>query len=86
MKSSHIHNNIGKISAVVAATLILPALAFAGDSQGNQNGPGQNQGNTPVVPETNAAWVLVPVLGAVLFFSSRRFLRAKTDRKNGFPS
>ena len=31
----------------------------------------------PVVPETNAVWVLIPFLGAVLLYSWRRIARAK---------
>lgn len=38
--------------------------------------PGQCN-SVPVVPEANAGWVLVPVVGAMLLFSSRRFRPAK---------
>ena len=75
------HDRLRKICALVVATLILPVLADAG-----QNGQGNNQngqGNISAVPETNPAWVLIPLFGAVLFFSSRQFFRAKADQKNG---
>jgi hypothetical protein len=74
-------NRVGKVCALVAATLVLPVLAFAQNNQGqNNNNQGQNnnnQGHVPVVPEANAGWVLVPFFGAVLIFSWRQFSRAK---------
>jgi hypothetical protein len=80
-----IHNRFNKICALAAATLILPALAYAGMDNGNGN-YGQNNGNqygrdngsppVPVVPEANSAWVLIPFFGAVLLYSWRQF-RAK---------
>jgi hypothetical protein len=63
-----------KICALVAATLILPVLAYAGNNQGGNN---NNQGGVPVVPETNTGWVLLPFFGAVLLFSARKLFRAK---------
>ena len=81
------HNRIGKVCALVAATLVLPVLAYAagtdngngngGQNNGNQNG--HNKGDPPVVstPEANAGWVLVPFFGAVLLFSWRQFSRSK---------
>jgi hypothetical protein len=75
-------NRLGKVLALVAATLILPALAHAGTDEGKGN-DGQNNGNQygkdsiPVVPEANTGWVLIPFVGAVLFFSWRQFNRAK---------
>jgi hypothetical protein len=78
-------DQIRKICALVAASLILPALAYAGTDNGKGNN-GQNNGNqygkvqsTSVrpLPEANAAWVLVPIVGAVLLFSWRRLTRAK---------
>ena len=73
---------ICKLCALVAATLILPALAFAGTDNGKGN-DGQNNGKqkghqVPVVPEANTAWVLVPFLGAVLLFSWGQLTRAKS--------
>ena len=77
------HNRIGKVCALVAATLILPVLAYA--QQSGQGGSGNNNnqggGGVPVVPETNAGWVLVPFFGAVLLFSARQLFRPKADQK-----
>ena len=65
------YSRIGKVAALVAATLILPVLAYAQNNQGgNNNNQGQNR--APVVPEVNPVWVLIPVAGAILFFSARR--------------
>ena len=77
-------NNLRKVAAMVAAILIVPALAFAGQDNGKGNN-GQNNGKgngrtdapIPVVPEANAGWVLIPFVGAVLLFSWRQFCRAK---------
>jgi hypothetical protein len=83
------HNRIGKVCALVAATLVLPFMAYAGTDNGKGNG-GQNNGNqyghdkgdrsVPVVPEANAGWVLIPFVGAVLLFSARRLFHAKESR------
>jgi hypothetical protein len=79
------NDQIRKISALVAACLILPALAFAGTDNGKGNN-GQNDGkqddrnerhNLRPVPEPNAGWVLVPIVGAVLLLSWRQLARAK---------
>ena len=48
--------------------------------KGNGNNQGQNGGNH-VVPETNTGIVLIPLFGAVLLFSSLRFLRSKAAQK-----
>jgi hypothetical protein len=74
-----------KTCALVAVTLVLPALAYAGNDNGkgndyNNNGNGNGR-HIPVVPETNPAWILVPFFGAVLLFSSRRFLSANLAKK-----
>jgi hypothetical protein len=37
--------------------------------------------HAPVVPETNAGWVLVPFFGAVLLFSARQFFHPKAAQK-----
>jgi hypothetical protein len=81
-----------KVCALVAASLILPALAYADrDNDKGQHwradndehhGTGDNdklQGNQkiPVVPEANAAWVLIPFVGAVLLFSARNLFRGE---------
>jgi hypothetical protein len=73
-----------KVCALAGAILILPVLAYAGHDQGKKGDNDDNKGNkgkgsdkhVPAVPETNAAWVLVPFFGAVLLFSSRRFFSA----------
>jgi hypothetical protein len=65
---------LNKVCALLAATLILPALAYAQDNQGGNN---NSQGNFPHAPEANAGWVLVPFFGVVLFFSARRLFRGK---------
>ena len=69
------HNSIGKACALVAATLILPALAYAQ----NQNGTTQNgtKQNVSVSDEVNTAWLLVPVLGGIMLYSWRRLSKAK---------
>lgn len=84
LKNLQNHNGIRKVCALVAASMILPVLAYASTDNGKGNG-GTNNGNQnghdkmPVVPETNAAWVLVPFFGAVLLFSARQFFRAKAN-------
>ncbi len=77
-------NSFGKALALAAATLVLPILVYAGTdngkgNNGNNNGKQNGKGvsSIPVVPEANAGWVLLPLVGAVLLFSSRRLLRAK---------
>jgi hypothetical protein len=74
MISPRFHNRIRQVCALVAATLIPPALAYADTDNGNGNN-GQNNGNqngqVPHVPEANTGWVLVPFCGVVLLFSAR---------------
>jgi hypothetical protein len=80
MLGRRFHSRIGKVAALVAATLILPILAHAGACRtGTQSPPGPKSppGPHPVVPEVNAAWVLIPVAGAVMLFSQRQFARRK---------
>jgi hypothetical protein len=102
MSSFCLHNRICKVGALIAATLILPALAYAGhdngwgnggrnNGKGNNdegNGKGNGGGDKHIVgfPEANAGWVLVPFFGAVLLFSSQQFFRAKADQKGAAPS
>jgi hypothetical protein len=82
MKYPRFLDRVGKVCVLLAATLILPVLAYAGTDNGKGNN-GQNNGkqnghdNIPVVPEANAVWVLVPFFGAVLLYSWRRLSRAK---------
>ena len=68
-------NRIGKACALVAATLILPALAYAQST--TQNGTKQNGTKQNVPDEVNPAWLLVPVLGGVMLYSWRRLTKAK---------
>jgi hypothetical protein len=79
-------NRIRKVCALVAATLILPALAYADrdhdrannrDNHEQRGGDRDRDNHIPIVPEANAGWVLIPFVGAVLFFSWRQFSRAK---------
>jgi hypothetical protein len=87
MSSFRLHNRIRKGCALFAATLILPTLAYADRDQdrGNNRDKDEHWGRDrdrddriPIVPEANAGWVLIPFVGAVLFFSWRQFSRAKT--------
>jgi hypothetical protein len=84
MLYSLVQKRLCKVCALVTATLTIPVLAFAGTDNGKGNN-GQNNGNqngkVPVVPETNAGWVLVPFFGAVLLFSARQLLRPKAAQK-----
>ena len=61
---------------IVAATLILPALALAQSST-----QVSSTSVWPVprpVPEANAGWALVPIVGAILLLSWRQLARRKT--------
>jgi hypothetical protein len=92
MSSFRPRDHFHKVCALVAASLILPALAYADrdNDKGNrgrgdndeQHGNGDNNeqhGNPRIsaVPEANAGWVLVPFMGAVLLFSARKLFREK---------
>ena len=78
MSSSRSRYHLRKVCALLAATLILPALAYAGTDNGNQNG----RDEIPVVPEANAGWVLIPFFGVVLLFSARQLFRAKANQNS----
>jgi hypothetical protein len=74
------YNRIGRVCAL-AAILLLPVLAYA--DPGNLDNDGLHKGwhkkhDPPAVPEVNTIWVLIPVVGAVMFFSARRFRRSHT--------
>jgi hypothetical protein len=82
------HNRFGKVFALAAATLILPALVYAdrdhdrgnnrdNDDHAQRGGDRDRNDHIPVVPEANAGWVLIPFVGAVLLFSWRQCSRAK---------
>ena len=75
MSSFRSHHHLRKVCALLAATLILPALAYA-----DKDGKDKDK-HIPIVPEANAAWVLVPFFGAVLLLSSRRFFSANLAKK-----
>jgi len=89
MKASLFHNRICKVCTLVAATLILPSLAYAQNNQGN--GPGIN----PSVPNgtyslTENGWVpatnpgQVPVVdGQVPFAGAGRITYIPTGTING---
>jgi hypothetical protein len=78
MNTSFLRNHVRKLSALVAACLIIPAVAYAGSDNGKGNG-GKNsgKGKVPPVPEVNTALVLIPVLGGVLLFSTIQALRRR---------
>jgi hypothetical protein len=72
---------------LIAATLIVPALAYADrehfrgndrDTDEHHEGSCDRDGPISAVPEANAGWVLVPFVGAVLVFSWRKFAGANT--------
>jgi hypothetical protein len=86
MVPSRLHNHLRKTCALVAVTLILPALAYADrdhkrdnnrDNHEQRGGDRDREHHIPVVPEANAGWVLIPFVGAVLLFSWRQFSHAK---------
>ena len=75
---------------MVAVSLILPALAYAGTDNGKGN-DGTNNGNpygktnngdpgVSSVPEANPAIVLIPFVGAVLLVSSLQLLRLRAQK------
>jgi hypothetical protein len=77
-----------KLPALVAASLVLPALAYAdrndhgrGDNDSHQDRGGERQGDPRVssVPEPNTAWVLIPFMGAVLVFGSMNLWRRQKN-------
>src|ERR1700719_935226 len=92
MHFPYLKTRVRTFSAVVAASIALPALAYAdhdndrgnhwraGNDEHHERGDNdKHQGNQqiPVVPEANAGWVLVPFFGAVLLFSARQLFSAK---------
>ena len=87
---SQFKNSVSKLCVLVAATLICQISAYADrdDGKGDRNNKDEHgwvnhdgdrhlDRNTPVVPEANAGWVLIPFFGVVLLFSARQYLRAK---------
>jgi len=79
-----LQNRVRKVCALTAASLILPALAYAGTDNGKGN-DGYNNGNqygrdkTYSVPEGGPGIVLfITTVGAILLFASRRPSQAKS--------
>jgi hypothetical protein len=70
------YNRIGRACAL-AAILLLPVLANA-DPGIVDNIRHHKKHDPPAVPEVNTIWVLIPVAGAVMFLSARRFRRSHT--------
>ena len=90
MKYPHLQRRLCKVCALVAATLILPALAYAGTDNGINGNGGTNNGNQygkdkngdPGVtwtPEANTGIVLIPFFGAVLLFGTYHLLRRQKN-------
>jgi hypothetical protein len=65
MSVPRFYNRIGKVCAL-AAILFLPVMAYADPGKPKKHDP-------PAVPEVNTVWVLIPLAGALLFFSARRW-------------
>jgi hypothetical protein len=87
---SSLYDHLRKVCVLAAVTFILPALAYAGhdndkDKKGENDAKENDKGDKqiPIVPEENAAWVLIPFFGAVLLFSSRHLIRSKAYQNNG---
>ena len=71
-------NSLGKVCALVAATLMLPVLTYAQVTTSAQVTTTSRPTTVPPrAPEVNTAWVLVPFLGGVLLYSWRRLRRVK---------
>jgi hypothetical protein len=83
LKNLKTHNGIRKVCALVAATLILPALTYAGTDNGKGNNGennGKQNGHDKIhsVPEGGPGIVLlITTVGAILLFSARLSSRAK---------
>jgi hypothetical protein len=76
MPGPRFYNRIGRVCAL-AAILLLPVLGYADPGNGAKNGHHKKH-DPPVVPEVNTIWVLIPVAGAIMFFSARRLRRSHT--------
>jgi len=83
MHSLQLKSRVRILSAVVVASIALPALAYADRDKDRDNhwrGDNDDRHGDPhisAVPEANAGWVLVPFMGAVLLFSARKLFREK---------
>jgi hypothetical protein len=71
-----VHKSVGKVCALVATTLILPVLAYAG---GNNNDQGDNNNqNVHSVPDVGPGIVLLTTaIGAVLLFGAKQRSRSE---------
>jgi hypothetical protein len=87
LKDFQTHNCIAKVCALIAATLILPALAYADHDKWKGNEGGNDDHNrdkdrdrhVATVPDGSPGIVLVATtFGAVLLFSAIRRSRVKT--------
>jgi hypothetical protein len=72
-------SGVGKACALVAAVLVLPLLAYAGQGGNSQGGNGQGgngQGDPVTVPDAGPGIVLLAAtIGTILVFSLRRSAR-----------
>ena len=72
-------SRVGKVCALVAAALVLPVLAYAGQGGNNQGGNsqgGNGQGGIPTVPDAGPGIVLLAAtVGTVLLFAARQSSR-----------
>jgi hypothetical protein len=94
MKYLHTHfRRLRDLCAVAAASLILPALAYAdhdndrsihwrndNENHGRDSDDRHGDPHISAVPEASAGWVLVPFIGAVLLFSTRKLFRNRTTQ------
>jgi hypothetical protein len=76
MSITHVTDCICKTCALIAAALVLPALAFAGDKDKDKDKGDKDKDPRPI-PEASSAWVLAPIVGVVLLLSWQQLRRAK---------
>jgi hypothetical protein len=83
-------NYVRKLCALAAATLILPAMAYAGTdngkgNDGQNNGKQNGRGDVQSVPEGGpGVMLLIATIGAILLFTARRPSSVKATEKNGY--
>jgi len=76
-------NQLRKTCALAAATLIVPAMAFAGTDKGkgndgDDNGKQKGRGDVHSVPEGGPGVILfIATVGAILLFTTRRIPNLK---------
>jgi len=70
-----------KVGALVAASVLLPILAFAGTDNGNGNGGqnnGKQNGHISTVPDNGPGILLIAAtIGGIMLFSARLSSRRK---------